>query len=98
MEHEENFIRTPTTDLNARLIGSRLGYYFSPDFNISALLQYDNLSRALGFSARLRRTFEPGNELFLIVDRSYEQDEDRFDRFNIIDSDYAAKLGWTFRF
>lgn len=98
IEYEENFIRTPTADLNARLIGARLGYYFTPDFNISTLLQYDNLSREVGISARVRRTFQPGNEMFFIINRSYEQDEHEFDRFLPLDSEYAAKLGWTFRF
>ena len=98
IQYEENFIRTPTADLNARLVGARLGYYFNPDFNVSALLQYDNLSREVGISARLRRTFAPGNDMFLIVNKSYEQDEDRFSRFHSLDDDYAAKLGWTFRF
>ena len=58
-------------------------------------MQYDSVSRILGFQARFRWILRPGNDLFFVVSRGWYRRDDEsyvpsFDRG-------SAKLQWTFR-
>jgi hypothetical protein len=73
----------------------RASYTFSPDFQVSLLGQYDNLSRSLGANFRIKWIMQPGNELFLVVNQGYDTSEDRF---RPTTNETSLKGAWTYRF
>jgi Domain of unknown function (DUF5916) len=94
MERDEG--RLPYGDFVTQLYSGRFDYNTSPNVTWSNLVQYDSVSRILGFQSRFRWIFRPGNELFLVVGRGW---------FRSYDGDYvpsfdegSAKLQYTFRF
>ena len=50
----------------------------SPKISWASLVQYDSESRILGFQSRFRWILKPGNDLFLVVNRGWEDVDDRF--------------------
>jgi len=78
-----------------QLFSGRLDYNASPDLTWSNLVQYDSISRILGFQSRFRWILKPGNDLFLVVSRGW---------FRRSDGEYvpsfdtgSAKLQYTIR-
>ena len=94
MERDEGSL--PQGDFVTQLFSGRLDYNFSANATWSNLVQYDSVSRILGFQSRFRWILKPGNDLFFVVSRGY---------FRRDDGDYvpsfdkgSAKLQYTFRF
>jgi hypothetical protein len=50
----------------------------SPKISWANLVQYDSESRILGFQSRFRWILKPGNDLFVVVNRGWEDIDDRF--------------------
>ena len=65
---EHNAGRLPSGAFTLDLATLRIGLNLSPDLQVSSLVQYDNESRLLGTNTRLRWTFRPQGELFVIYD------------------------------
>ena len=59
------FIDLPTGYVAIHILSASGGVNFTPDMQILVQAQFDNISRNLGFSARYRWEYEPGNELFV---------------------------------
>jgi hypothetical protein len=79
-----------------QIFSLQANYNFSPNISWANLVQYDNESRILGFQTRFRWILQPGNDLFLVLNRGWERTLDRryissFDRGTV-------KLQYTFRF
>ncbi len=79
-----------------QLFSVQANYNFSPNISWANLVQYDNGSRILGFQTRFRWILQPGNDLFLVLNRgwfkTYEHDYvSSFDRGTI-------KFQYNFRF
>ena len=51
----------------ARLFGSRVTYTMTPKMFVSALLQYNSANDALAANVRLRWEYQPGSELFVVL-------------------------------
>ncbi|MFQ5792346.1 MAG: DUF5916 domain-containing protein, partial [Acidobacteriota bacterium] len=51
---------------------------FSPRVSWANLVQYDNESRILGFQSRFRWILKPGNDLFVVFNRGWEEIDNRF--------------------
>ena len=64
----------------------------------SNLIQYDNLSRILGWQGRMRWTLQPGNDLFLVFTQGWIQETLGGFRFDAQDSKVSAKFQYTSRF
>jgi hypothetical protein len=56
----------PTGDFTQQLFGGRVRVNASPDLDISSLVQYDNESRILGTNTRIRWTFNPYGDLYVV--------------------------------
>jgi hypothetical protein len=95
--YEENRIRTPTGDLDVRVVQARVVYHFNPDLSIDTLLQYDNLSTELGINSRFRWTIAEGNDLYFIVNTLFDEDK-HLGVMQHNQSEALAKVAWTFRF
>ena len=95
----QTFARLPEGDFTARILSAQVGYTFSPFLSFSNLIQYDNLSRNLGWQSRARWTLEPGNDLFFVFSQGWiQEDEADGRRFHAQDSKVSAKFQYTARF
>jgi hypothetical protein len=96
-------IRVERADVNlkqgkffSQLFSLQTNYNFSPNISWANLVQYDNESRILGFQTRFRWILQPGNDLFLVLNRGWER---TFDHDYISSFDRGTvKLQYTFRF
>ncbi len=106
---ENDFGHLPEGDFTARLHILKTVYAFNPYVLLSILAQYDNTCLSdvpgvtkcenAGLNARLRWTFQPGNDLFVVWNRNWNGTDlggipvslgPRTDAF-------IVKLRWTFR-
>ncbi|MCH2145768.1 MAG: carbohydrate binding family 9 domain-containing protein [Phycisphaerales bacterium] len=69
--------------------------YFTPDVSLTNFIQYDNISDTVGINSRLRWIFEPGNDLFIVINHNVESED--LD-LTLIQTQVIAKIGWTLRF
>ena len=67
---------------------------FSPNLSWATLVQFDNESDILGLQSRLRWILKPGNDLFVVINRGWEE---RDDRFRPISNRFTVKFQYTFR-
>lgn len=63
----------PEGKINENVYQLKLDFYFSPDFGFMNYIQYDSVSRLLGWSARFRREVSPGNFIYLIYNSNWER-------------------------
>jgi hypothetical protein len=67
---ERNDGQLPEGDFREDLIGTRVRLNFSPDLQLNSLLQYDNSSDTFGSNTRLRWTFHPLGDLFVVYNHN----------------------------
>jgi len=63
---ERNMGRLPAGTFTQQIVGGRLRFNLSPDLTIASLIQYDTESRLLGGNTRLRWTYSPYGDLFVV--------------------------------
>ena len=57
-------------DFTQEVVGTRLRVNFSPDLQVNSYLQYDNGSDSFGTNTRLRWTFSPLGDLFVVYNHN----------------------------
>jgi hypothetical protein len=67
---EHNSGRLVTGDFTQTLFGTRLRVNLSPDLSISSYTQYDTDSDSVGVNTRLRWTFTPAGDLFVVYNHN----------------------------
>jgi hypothetical protein len=67
---ERNVGRMPEGDFTQDLVGTRLRLNVSPDLQLTSFVQYDNESYSFGTNTRLRWTFDPLGDLFVVYDHN----------------------------
>jgi hypothetical protein len=67
---EHNVGRLPEGRFTQELVGTRLRLNFSPDLQLNSFLQYDNESDTFGTNTRLRWTFHPLGDLFVVYNHN----------------------------
>jgi hypothetical protein len=70
LEAERDIGRVAAGEFTKDLIGGRLKLNFSPDLQLNSLLQYDNETNSFGSNTRLRWTFDPLGDLFLVYNHN----------------------------
>lgn len=70
---ERNTGTLPEGEFTQMLYGSRADLKFSPDFQASTFVQYDNESNSLGTNTRLRWTFHPSGDLFVVYNHNLQR-------------------------
>lgn len=95
-ELQQFWVSLKEASFRTRLAEFKFDYSFSPLLTLANFVQYDTDSRNIGLQSRLRWIIKPGNELFLVVNHSWQQDT--LDRFKVFESRARAKLNYTFRF
>ena len=67
---ELNFGRLREGNFTQRLYACRLLFTPSPDLELASFIQYDNESNTVGTNTRLRWTFSPGGDLFIVYNHN----------------------------
>ncbi len=96
MTWEQNWIRLKEGNFNTVLLVYRLDYSFTPFITLANFVQYDTDSRNLGLQSRLRWILKPGNEFFVVLNHSWQ--ENALDRFESAQTRFRVKLNYIFRF
>jgi hypothetical protein len=93
---EKNWVRLPEGNFNTSLIIGRLDYSFTPFVSLANFTQYDTDSGNIGLQSRLRWILKPGNEIFVVLNHSWQ--ENNLDRFESYQTRFRVKLNYVFRF
>ncbi len=93
---ELNTVDLPEGSFTEDLYSLRLQFNFSSDLQISSFLQYDNQSRSLGTNTRLRWTFHPLGDLFVVYNHNLERSPE--DRWELESDQLIVKAQYTVRF
>ncbi|HWC72877.1 MAG TPA: DUF5916 domain-containing protein [Gemmatimonadales bacterium] len=67
---EHDVGRMPEGNFTQDLLGTRLRVNVSPDLQLSSLLQYDTESNSVGANTRLRWTYRPLGDLFVVYNHN----------------------------
>ena len=67
---ERNVGRLETGRFTQTLVGNRLRINISPDLSIASYVQYDTDSDSVGVNTRLRWTFSPAGDLFVVYNHN----------------------------
>jgi hypothetical protein len=87
-------------DFTQYLFGGRMEFNFTPNFQIITFAQYDNESRSLGSSPRLRWTYHPLGDLFVSFNHNMGRtlEEDGSPERWVFESDqFLVKIQHAFR-
>lgn len=93
---ERNWLSLREGDFNTSLVMFRLDYAVTPFVSLANFVQYDTESRNIGLQSRFRWILTPGNEFFVVLNHSWQ--EDLLDRFESAQTRFRVKANYTFRF
>jgi hypothetical protein len=97
--NEWNRVALAEGTFNTRVHRAIIDTQFSPFMFLVNNIQYDSVSRVLGWQSRFRWIVVPGNDVFVVYTHNWI--EDRFaanQRFRTLDRRGAAKVVYTRRF
>ncbi len=92
---EYNVGRLVEGDFNQYLLSGRLQVNFSPDLQWNVLVQYDNESDLVGANSRLRWTFRPLGDLFVVYNHNVA---DRDGSWRLESNQLLVKAQYALRF
>jgi len=92
---ERNAGRLRAGDFVETLVGTRARVNLSPDLNVAGYVQYDTESQSVGLNTRLRWTFKPVGDLFLVYNHNVR---DLLDRWRLESNQLLLKLQYAFRY
>jgi hypothetical protein len=99
LEAERNVLDLAEGSFTADVFRLDASGQFSPFVALAANLQYDTVSRSLGWQVRFRWIRRPGNDFYLVYTHNWQE---TFGlprrRFETIDNRLATKLVYTIRF
>ena len=82
-------------DFTQTVVGTRARINFSPDLNIASYVQYDTETKSVGVNTRLRWTFRPVGDLFIVYNHNVR---DILDRWQLDSNQLLVKLQYAFRY
>jgi hypothetical protein len=94
---QRNDVVLPQGRFSTQILTLRADYNFTPNISWANLSQYDDQSRGAGLQSRFRWILQPGNDLFLVLNRGWQRSLTD-DRFEPLFDRGSAKLQYTFRF
>ncbi len=86
--------RLPAGDFTQSLVGARLLINFSPDLQLNSFVQYDDVSQRLGTNTRLRWTFHPLGDVFVVLNHNAVRP---LDRWALEQAQFLVKAQYAFR-
>ena len=93
--YQYNLVDLGGGEFDAHVGSLGVNWNLTPDLGWSSLVQYDSLSRQVGFNSRIRWEYRPGSTIFLVLNQSLLA-EDR--GLGVERSDLTLKADATFRF
>lgn len=94
---ERDAATLPEGSFQTDLLTLKADYNITANLSWANLAQYDNESRVVGLQSRFRWILQPGNDLFLTVNRGWRRTLDE-GRFEPVFDRVSAKLQYTIRF
>jgi uncharacterized protein DUF5916 len=91
---ERNLGRLPAGDFTQSIVGTRLRFNVSPDLSLSSYVQYDSESESFGMNTRLRWTFRPAGDLFVVYNHNVRS---ILDRWRLDSNQLLVKLQYAWR-
>jgi hypothetical protein len=91
---ERNAGRLPGGRIDQTLAGTRVRLNVSPDLSISSYVQYDTESDSVGANTRLRWTFTPAADLFIVYNHNVRS---LLDRWQLQSNQLLIKLQYAWR-
>ena len=95
MSASVNRVELAEGSFSTKTLRAVINAQFSPFMSISNNLQYDSVSRILGWQFRFRWILTPGNDIYLVW---LNNSLDSGDRLTTLDRSLATKLVYTHRF
>jgi len=92
---ERDIGRLPTGDFTTNLVGNRLRINLSPDLSIASYVQYDTESESIGTNTRLRWTFRPVADLFIVYNHNVRS---ILDRWQLDSNQFLVKVQYALRY
>jgi hypothetical protein len=94
VDAEHDIGRLAEGDFDLTLVGTKVRLNLSADFELNTFLQYDSQDRSFGTNTRLRWSFDPRGNLFVVYNHNLREIEDRWQRQA---NELLVKLQYTFR-
>jgi hypothetical protein len=92
---ERNLGRLDTGDFDQTLVGTRLRINVSPDLSAASYVQYDTDSDSVGINTRMRWTFSPAGDLFIVYNHNVRS---LLDRWQLESNQLLIKLQYALRY
>ena len=92
---ERDVGRLPAGDFIETVVGARARGNLSPDLNVAGYVQYDTTTRSIGVNTRLRWTFKPVADVFVVYNHNVR---DILDRWQLESNQLLVKLQYAFRY
>ena len=97
-EGQRNVLRLAEGDFATTVVRATANTQFSPWLSLQNNLQYDDVSRSLGWQMRFRWIQRPGNDVFFVYTQNWQELELPEGRsFQTLDGRAAAKVVYTLR-
>jgi hypothetical protein len=97
VQTERDAVALPEGAFETDVVTVRVDYNLTANIACSNLAQYDNESRVAGLQSRFRWILQPGNDLFVVINRGWRRTLDE-SRFEPLFDRVSAKLQYTVRF
>jgi hypothetical protein len=91
---ERDIGRLAQGDFDLTLVGTKVRLNVSSDLQLNSFLQYDTDDHTFGTNTRLRWTYSPRGDLFVIYNHNLREIQDRWARDS---NELLIKLQYTFR-
>lgn len=98
LAYELNDVNLPEGAFETRLYRVVADTQFSPFMYLVNNVQFDSVSRVLGWQSRFRWILKPGNDIFFVYTHNWIDPVDPASRFQTLDRRSAAKAVYTKRF
>ncbi|MFL5562871.1 MAG: DUF5916 domain-containing protein [Gemmatimonadaceae bacterium] len=97
---EHDVGRMPEGHFTQDLIGTRVRLNVSPDLQLTSFQQYDTESRSVGTNTRLRWTFDPLGELFVVYNHNMRTRDPLSERRELVfaSNQLLVKAQYAFRY
>ncbi len=90
-----NRVELAEGNFSTKLLRTVVNTQFNPFVSVSNNIQYDSVSRVLGWQFRFRWIIKPGNDIYFVWMNNWL---DSGDRFTVLDRSAATKIVYTQRF
>jgi hypothetical protein len=89
--------RLPQGNFKENVYEVKADFFISPDLGFMNYVQYDDISRKLGWNARLRWQISPGNDIYLVYNKNWERRFEPTARFFSLEDRGVVKISLSIR-